>query len=65
MLRFFYNLEPNSSIMKNLVLVTALTILLFPACSKSSQIDKIINTAESIIMKHPDSALKMLDKIDI
>ena len=50
--------------MKNLVLVTALTILLFPACSKSSQIDKIINTAEAIIMEHPDSALKMLDKIE-
>ena len=51
--------------MKTRILVLALTISLLSACSKSSQIDKIINTAESIIMEHPDSALKMLDKIDI
>lgn len=50
--------------MKTLILVLALTISLLSACSKSSQIDKIIDSAEAVIMEHPDSALEMLDKIE-
>ncbi|MBO7323212.1 MAG: tetratricopeptide repeat protein [Bacteroidales bacterium] len=50
--------------MKTLILVLALTISLLSACSKSSQIDKIIDRAEAVIMEHPDSALEMLDKIE-
>lgn len=50
--------------MKTLILVLALTISLLSACSKSSQIDKIIDSAETVIMEHPDSALEMLDKIE-
>ena len=50
--------------MKTLILVLALTISLLSACSKSSQIDKIIDNAEAVIMEHPDSALEMLDKIE-
>jgi uncharacterized protein YcfL len=50
--------------MKKILVGVILTVLFLWGCGRTSQIDKIISDAESIIMEHPDSAMEMLDKVE-
>lgn len=50
--------------MKKILVGVILTVLFLLGCGRTSQIDKIISDAESIIMEHPDSAMEMLDKVE-
>lgn len=48
--------------MKN-ILYTVILIVFLCACSNSSQKDRILNIAESIVVEHPDSAQAVLETL--